>query len=110
MNQTANPLEEDFDLVYDKIASLYDHAENILKTAYHDSVTDHEAFLAEIEPLVQQIEESANVIAEDFSNIIESGERPTNAVKIRVNSALRRILLQIEEFRAKVQQFEKSGA
>lgn len=107
MTATATQLEEDFDLVYDKIASLYDHAENILKTAYHDSIEDHEAFLAEIEPLVQQIEESANQIAEDFSNIIESGERPSNAVKIRVNSALRKILLQIEEFRAKLAQLEK---
>jgi hypothetical protein len=106
-NAALNQLESDFDLVFDKIASLYDHAENILKTAYHESVTDHEAFLAEIEPLVQQIEESANIIAEDFSSIIESGEDPTNAVKIRVNSALRKILLQIEEFRARIAKFEQ---
>lgn len=103
-------VEEDFDAVFEKIASLYDHAESILKTAYHDSVTDHEAFLAEIEPLVEQIEQSANLIAEDFSALIESGSEPSNAVKIRVNSALRKILLQIEEFRNRVMQLEKTGA
>lgn len=107
MTGSAQQTEADFDLVYDKIAALYDHAENILKIAYHNSIVDHEAFLAEIEPIVQQIEESANIIAEDFSNIIESGESPTNAVKIRVNSALRKILLQIEEFRSKVLKLEQ---
>ena len=106
---TADP-DKDFDLVYDKIASLYDHAENILKTAYHDSIRDHEKFLSDIEPLVQQIEESANTIASDFSDIIESGEEPTNAVKIRVNSSLRKILLQIDDFRAKIKQLEQTGA
>lgn len=110
MTESTTQQEADFDLVYDKIAALYDHAENILKIAYHDSITDHELFLREIEPLVQQIEESANTLAEDFSNVIESGESPTNAVKIRVGSSLRKILLQIEEFRAKILKLEQQGA
>jgi hypothetical protein len=109
MSQTALQMEEDFDAVYNKIASLYDHAENILKAAYHESVTNHELFLAEIEPLVEQIEKSANTLAEDFSDIIESGKSPSNAMKIRVSSALRKILLQIEEFKAKVEQLKTTG-
>ncbi len=91
--------ETQFDEVYDQIVRLYDHAENILKLAYHESVTDHEQFLFEIDPLVKQIEESANQIAEDFSGLIERGEAPTNAMKVRVGAALRKVLLAIEEYR-----------
>jgi DNA-binding ferritin-like protein len=98
--------QEQFDEVYDKIVKLYDHAENILRTATHESVGDREAFLAEIEPLVQQIEESANALAEDFSRIIESGEEPTNAMKMRVSSALRKILFSIEEYKNHVSMYE----
>jgi len=108
MSNDLVQIEEDFDAVYEKIAGLYDHAESILKTAYHGSVQDHEAFLAEIEPLVEQIEQSANIIADDFSAIIESGEEPSNAVKRRVNSSLRKILLQIENFRSRVTKLEQS--
>ena len=97
---------EQFDLVYDQIAKLYDHAENILGFANHESVEDHEAFVAEIEPLVAQIEESANILAEDFSRLIEKGETPTNAMRIRVSSALRRVLLAIEEYRTCVKKYD----
>ncbi|PIR32478.1 MAG: hypothetical protein COV36_04280 [Alphaproteobacteria bacterium CG11_big_fil_rev_8_21_14_0_20_44_7] len=94
--------EQYFDEVYDNIARLYDHAENLLNSAYHEDVEDHEKFLAEIEPIIQQIENSANSIAEDFSTIIEKGELPTNAMKRRVNSSLRKILLAIQEYRASI--------
>lgn len=95
---TAEKIDE-FDEVYNSITKLYDHAENLLNATYHEEVEDPEAFLAEIEPVVARIEESANIIAEDFAKIIEKGELPTNAMKRRVNSALRQVLTTIGEYK-----------
>ncbi len=102
MNAVQKSDTEQFDEVFNNIAKLYDHAENILKTAYHESITDHDQFVEEIEGLVKQIEESANTLAEDFSRVIESGKEPTNAMKVRVSSALRKVLLCIDEYRQRV--------
>ena len=106
MEVSVKTIEEQFDEVYNGITKLYDHAENMLKAAYHESVTDHDAFLAEIDPLVRQIEETANIIAEDFSEVIEKGGEPTAAVKRRVSTALRKVLLSIEQFKERIKLYE----
>lgn len=90
---------DEFDEVYANIVRLYDHAENLLNFTTHEDVQDHEAFLAEIEPVVKRIEESANTIADDFATIVERGELPNNAMKRRVSSAMRQVLLVINEYR-----------
>ena len=99
MNLAVKNPETQFDEVFTNIAKLYDHAENILKLAYDESVADQEKFLKEIEGLVAQIEESANIIAEDFSKTIGTGEDPTNAMRIRVSTALRKVLTSIDEYK-----------
>jgi len=88
---------EDFDAVYGKIAKLYDHAENIIKIAYDETIADKEKFVQEIEGLVAQIEESANTIAQDFSEVIENASEPTNVMRVRVNAALRKVLVALED-------------
>ena len=90
---------EDFDEVFSNIAKLYDHAENIIKIAYDESVPDQEQFIHEIESLVAQIEESANILASDVSKVVETGQEPTSIMKMRVNTALRKILITIDEYR-----------
>lgn len=99
MSAAKKEIIDEFDIVYGNIVKLYDHAENILNATYHESVTDHEAFLAEIEPIVKQIEDTANAVAADFAFVIESGAEPTNAMKRRVNTALRKMLFTIEEYK-----------
>lgn len=102
MSAVRKDTVDEFDVVYDNIVKLYDHAENILNATYHESVEDHEAFLAEIEPIVKQIEDTANSVAADFTTIIENGSEPTNAMKRRVNTALRKMLSTIEEYKNSV--------
>jgi hypothetical protein len=99
MNAAMKKPEEQFDEVFANIAKLYDHAENILKIAYHESIIDQDKFLNEIDDLVKQIEESANIIAEDFGTTVESGEEPTNAMKLRVSTALRKVLNSIDDYK-----------
>lgn len=90
---------DEFDDVYANIVRMYDHAENLLNATYHEDVEDHEAFMAEIEPIVTRIESSANIISQDLARLVEKNEAPDNAMKRRVNSALRQILLTIQEYR-----------
>lgn len=89
---------QDFDEVFTNIAKLYDHAEDILKVAYHESVEDKEKFALQIEAIVSQIEESANTIAEDFSNLIESGKEPSNRIKQRVALSMKKILTTLDQY------------
>jgi len=89
----------DFDEVFNNIAKLYDHAEGIIKIAYDDAIVNKEHFLVGLEALVAQIEESANILAEDVSKVVETGMEPTNVMKMRVTNAMRKILNSVDEFR-----------
>lgn len=99
--------EEEFDEVYNNIERLYEHAENILNSAHDESVENPEEFLAAIEPIVSQIEESANSISRDFAYVVENDEKPDNAMKRRVNSSLRKILISIEDFKKEYNLLDK---
>ncbi len=99
MGAAPKILVEDFDEVFSNIAKLYDHAEDILKVAYHESVVDKEEFAVEVEALVSQIEESANVIAQDFEALVKSGTEPSNAMKVRVGTALKKMLVMVDTYK-----------
>ena len=102
MGAALKQTENEFDIVADKIAKLYDNAEKLLEVASHESVVEDDEFIARIEAVVNQIEESANTVSKDFADVVEKGQEPTNAMKRRVSSALRKILLAVEEFRSEV--------
>jgi len=102
MGAALKQQEQDFDAVADKIAKLYENAERLLEVATHESVVENEEFISRIETVVNQIEQSANTISQDFADVVEKGQEPTNAMKRRVSSALRKILLAVEEFRSEV--------
>lgn len=103
--------DKEFDEVYDNISRLYDNAEKLLELADHKSLLENEdylkIYLLKVENIIGQIEASANSLSEDFAATVESGEAPSNAMKRRVNSSLRKILLAIEEFKSEVEQVEK---
>jgi len=98
MGTALKQQEAEFDEVFGNIAKLYDHAENIIKIAYDETIPDRDKFISEIEVLVAQIEDSANILAEDLSKVIESGTEPTNAINVRVNMAIRKILVTVDEY------------
>ena len=98
--------EQYFDEVYDNISNLYGRAEKLLSLVENSEVADAEGFYSIMEPLVRQIEESANQVSTDFAAIVESGELPTNAMKRRVNSSLRLVLQKVEEYREMVESIE----
>lgn len=98
--------DKEFDAVYDNISRLYDNAEKLLEMADHKALLENEeylqAYLSKVENIVTQIENSANSLSEDFAATVESGEAPSNAMKRRVNTSLRKILLAINDFREEI--------
>ena len=104
--QNQQNQEEFFEEVYCNIENLYNRAGNLLAIVENSNVNDPEAFLAVMEPLITQIEDSTNQVAQDFAEIIEKGELPTNAMKRRVNTALREILQSVDKYRILVKSIE----
>lgn len=104
-NQAVEDVQS-FDEVYDNINSLYVRAENLLEIVKAAEPALQESLFALIEPLIAEIEQATNAVAEDFADTVEKGVLPTNAVKLRVNKNLRNILEKIEEYRGIIKQIE----
>lgn len=89
--------KDEYDEVYGKIIALYDFAQKILDTAQDSSVKDKEKHVAAIAPLVQQIEESAETLTREFCRLYERDLNADSVMKARVDSALSKIVVAIEE-------------
>jgi hypothetical protein len=93
--------KEQLEKHYREIASLYDTAEELASTVESEFTKDPEAQLALVEPLIAQVADSADVLAEEFVNVLEKPALAKSA-KGRVESALRKIFMALEEYRRKI--------
>ncbi len=93
--------KEELEQHYRDVAELYDAAEELASTVESEFVKDPEEQLALVEPLISQVADSADVLTEEFVNVIE---RPALAktAKTRVEGALRKIFAALEEYRKKI--------
>ncbi len=92
--------KEALEKYYREVTSLYDMAEELASTVESDFTKDPEAQLALVEPLIAQVADSTDVLAEEFVNVLEKPSRVKSA-KNRVESALRKIFMALEEYRNK---------
>jgi len=83
---------------YREIASLYDMAEELAGTVESEFTKDPETQLALIEPLIAQVADSADVLTQEFITVIEKPVLAKSA-KNRVEGALRKIFMALEEYR-----------
>jgi hypothetical protein len=86
---------------YRMITSLYEMAEDLASTVESEFVKDPEEQIALLEPLITQIADSADILTEEFINVLEKPSRKKSA-KTRVESALRKIFMALEEYRNNV--------
>ncbi len=86
---------------YKDITSLYDMAEELASTVESDFTQDPESQLALVEPLLTQVADSADILAEEFIRVLENPARKKSA-KTRVESALRKLYMALEEYRNRV--------
>ncbi len=73
---------------YSKIIEFYDLAEELVKTVESDKIVDPVAQLDFIEPLVKDVEEATDIIAEEYRNFVQSGKKPGLFARKRVEKAM----------------------
>ncbi|TAE82586.1 MAG: hypothetical protein EAZ74_00320 [Alphaproteobacteria bacterium] len=93
---TQETLSE-LELKYHKIAELYDLAEAMVATVEGADVIDPKAQLEVVEPLVEQIGESADVLCEEFIEV--AGKKQNGATRrMKIEGALRRIYIAMDAY------------
>lgn len=86
------------ELKYHDITELYNLAEELINTVESEFVTNPEAQLALVEPLVEAVGDSADVLTEEFISVAGSGQKVNSRRKGRIEAALRRIYVAIDEY------------
>ena len=107
--QTNDYSMNDYKDRYNDIVALCDCAEELLATVESSSVTSPQTQLDMIEPLINEIADSSDVLAEEFLLIAESKKTrgPNKFSKKRIESALRRIFVTINEYQESIQLLTK---
>jgi hypothetical protein len=102
--------DSDLELKYHDITDLYDLAEQLVGTVESEFVHNPEAQLALVEPLVEAVGASADVLTEEFL-VVAGRSKQTNASRKRkVESAFRRLYAAIDEYRARVTSGAKTAS
>ncbi len=94
--------KEELEQQYREIASLYDTAEELAGTVESEFAKNPEAQLKLVEPLIAQIADSADTLAEEFVTVLEKPAMAKSA-KSRVESALRKIFMALNDYRSKME-------
>lgn len=100
----------DFKAGYDNITALCDYADELLSTVEHDSIADKQNHLDLIEPLINEVADSSDILAEEFLLVAES-KKSRSAGKFskkRIESALRRIFVTLNEYNENTKKLAKN--
>lgn len=99
----------DYKAKYSDIVALCDCAEELLATVENSTIPNPQTQLDMIEPLINEIADSSDVLAEEFLLVAESKKTrgPNKFSKKRIESALRRIFVTINEYQENVQALTK---
>ena len=76
---------------YAKIVSFYDFAEELIDTVEDDSTEDPVTQLEFVEPIVSTIEESTDILAEEYRNFIRTSKSPGLLIRRKIAKSLKKI-------------------
>lgn len=99
MSKDVSELELD----YHQITELYDLAEELVATVEHEAVDDPNAQLNLVEPLINQLGDSTDVLCEAFIDVAGKGQDNAGQ-KTRIETNLRKIYSAIDVYK------EQAGA
>jgi len=102
---------EEYEAQYNHIHALYDLAEELLYTVESKFVSDPEAQLAIIEPLINEIGDATDVLTQEFILIAESKKNKgsNKASKLQVETSLRKIFAAINDYHDRVRNISKKA-
>jgi len=83
--------------IYNKIIGFYDFAEELVDTVENPKVKDPISQLEFVEPLVKQIEDSTDVLAEEYREFIKTGKKPGFLVRRKIAKSLKSIYAALGE-------------
>lgn len=92
MAQNLEILEEK----YEEIMRLYDLADELAATVDESRVEDPEQQFKLVEPLIEQLGDSTDILTEEFINLAE-GQAP-NKSRPNIESALRKVYAAIDDY------------
>ncbi len=102
---------EDFEVRYHEITKLYDQAEELLATVESELVQNADMQLDIVEPLINEIGDATDLLAEEFMYIAESKKNKTQnkASKKQIESGLRKIFSALSDYNARVRDVSKKA-
>lgn len=92
-NAQAKELEES----YHQVVAMYDMADELISTVMQSPQEIQEAHFSLVNPLVLQLEESADVLTEEFISIAEGKDAPSSH-RSRIESAFRMVYTAMDEY------------
>jgi hypothetical protein len=111
MTQKKEYSIEELETKYDDITTLYDFAEELVATVESEFVTDPAQQLDIVEPLITEIGDATDILAEEFVLIAESRKQRTQsrASKKRIEGALRKMYVAIHDYQKHVKDVSKKA-
>lgn len=101
---------EEQEAEFREITHIYDIADDLLATVESEFVSNPEEQLAVVEPLVEQIGASADILSEEYIALMATGKSNPQR-KSKVESALRKLFIAMDDYakRAKAKAGNHSG-
>lgn len=102
---------EELEQKYQEITTLYDYAEELVNTVESELVKDPEAQLKVVEPLISDIGDATDVLAEEFVLIAESRKHniQSRASKKRIEAGLRKLYVAVGDYQKRVKNVSKKA-
>lgn len=87
---------------YDNIIKLYDFAEDLVEAIEKNPAKKPEERLKLVEPLIEQIEESAEILAQVYISFVETGVQPDDDTKIKVDNSINKMFEAISIYKEQI--------
>lgn len=91
-SEQAKKLQES----YDQIVAMYDMADELVSTVMKSPQEVQEAHFHLVNPLVLQLEESADILTEEFISLAEGKDPPANH-RNRIEAAFRKVYAAMDD-------------
>lgn len=96
---------QELEAKYHDITVMFDYADELVATVESEFVKDQEAQLNIVEPLISELGDATDVLAEEFVLIAESRKSKTGQGKVsksRIEGALRKIYAAVADYQQRV--------
>jgi hypothetical protein len=97
----AENIMSEMEQKYYEVMDLYSLADELVSTVESNLVTNPEAQFALVEPLVEVLGTSADVLTEEFIGLCEGKANRKTIAKKKIEDALRQVYVAISEYSAK---------